>query len=335
MNVILLRPLSLRLELYSSLRMSVLVSFIIPVYNAEQYLRRCMDSVLGQDYEDFEVLLVDDGSLDGSGRMCDEYAAKDDRVRVVHQENQGASIARLNGLKIARGEYVTFVDSDDWIDSQYVSTLFQMAAHYKVNVCACGVKQVKEGEENASDYAIQQPEVLEYEELMPRFFKYEFWGFPGKLYLRSALMQIPFPKATLSEDYLVMSKLFMQERKMAYIAVPLYFYEYHPSSLSHQKLSKRAFEEFDNVKAVYDLMKEQGPQYANMALANVVETCIKLHLMVLHSLDANSFLVEYSQIHTFLKQHFKEIMSCNSLQWKSKIVVASLLTCPKVVARFM
>lgn len=309
-----------------------LVSVIIPVYNAALYLRRCMESVLGQDYGQIEVILVDDGSVDGSGLLCDEYARKDDRVRISHQPNQGASIARLNGLKIARGEYVTFVDSDDWIDSQYVSTLFQMAAHYKVNVCACGVKHVKEGEEYASDYAIQQPELLEYEELMPRFFKYEFWGFPGKLYLRSALMQIPFPKATLSEDYLVMSKLFIQERKMAYIAVPLYFYEYHPASLSHQKLSKRAFEEFDNVKAVYDLMKKQEPQYANMALANAVETCIKLHLLVLYSPAADSYRVEYSRIQAFLKLHFKEIMFCNSLQWKSKIVVAGLLVSPKMVA---
>ncbi len=291
-----------------------------------------MDSVLGQDYSDIEVVLVDDGSVDDSGRMCDEYARMDNRVHVIHQKNQGASIARLNGLKIARGEYVTFVDSDDWIDIQYVSALFQMAAQYKVNVCACDVKRVKEGEEFTHDDAIPQLEVLEYEELMSRFFKYEFWGFPGKLYLTSALMQIPFPKATLSEDYLVMSKLFMQERKMAYIAAPLYFYEYHPSSLSHQKLSKRAFEEFDNVKAVYDLMKEQEPHYANMALANVVETCIKLHLLVLHSSAVNTYPVEYSRIHAFLKLHFKEIMSCNSLQWKSKFVVAGLLASPKMIA---
>lgn len=310
-----------------------MTSLIIPIYNAEQYLRRCMDSVLGQDYTDIEVVLVDDGSVDDSGRMCDEYAAKDARVRAFHQPNQGASIARLNGLKIARGEYVTFVDSDDWIDSQYVSALFQMAAQYKVNVCACDVKRVKESEEFTHDYAIQQPEVLDYEELMPRFFKYEFWGFPGKLYLRRALMQIPFPKPTLSEDYLVMSKLFMQERKMAYTAAPLYFYEYHPASLSHQKLSKRAFEEFVNVKDVYELMKEHDPQFSDMALSNVVETCVKLHLMVFQSSEKEFFNREYSQIHSFLKHHSIDIMNCSSLSWKTRVLVVGLLSCPKIVGK--
>ena len=310
-----------------------MTSLIIPIYNAEQYLRRCMDSVLGQDYTDIEVVLVDDGSVDDSGRMCDEYAAKDARVRAFHQPNQGASIARLNGLKIARGEYVTFVDSDDWIDSQYVSALFQMAAQYKVNVCACDVKRVKENEEFTHDYAIQQPEVLDYEELMPRFFKYEFWGFPGKLYLRRALMQIPFPKPTLSEDYLVMSKLFMQERKMAYTAAPLYFYEYHPASLSHQKLSKRAFEEFVNVKDVYELMKEHDPQFSDMALSNVVETCVKLHLMVFQSSEKEFFNREYSQIHSFLKHHSIDIMNCSSLSWKTRVLVVGLLSCPKIVGK--
>lgn len=310
-----------------------MISVVIPVYNAEQYLRRCMDSVLKQDYEEIEVVLVDDGSVDDSGLLCDGYAQKDNRVRVVHQENQGASIARLNGLRIARGEYVTFVDCDDWIDNHYVSTLYQSAVQLKVNVCSCDVKRVKEGEEHVCDYVNRQPEVLVYDELMPRFFKYEFWGFPGKLYLKSALMQIPFPKATLSEDYLVMAQLFMQERRMAYVATPLYFYEYHPSSLSHQKLSRRAFEEFDNVKAVYDVMKEREPQYASMALANVVETCIKLHLMVLHSQESDAYQMEYSRIHSFLQQHIKEIFFCHSLSWKSKGVVSGLLSFPKMVAR--
>jgi len=313
--------------------MSELISVVIPVFNAERYLKRCVDSVLDQFYSLIEVVLVDDGSVDDSGLLCDGYAQKDNRVRVIHQENKGASIARLNGLRIARGEYVTFVDCDDWIDNHYVSTLYQSAVQLKVNVCSCDVKRVKEGEEHVCDYVNRQPEVLVYDELMPRFFKYEFWGFPGKLYLKSALMQIPFPKATLSEDYLVMAQLFMQERRMAYVATPLYFYEYPPSSLSHQKLSRRAFEEFDNVKAVYDVMKEKDPQYANMALGNVVETCIKLHLMVLHSQESDAFQMEYSRIHAFLQQHFKEIFFCHSLSWKSKGVVSGLLAFPKMVAR--
>ena len=95
--------------------MDPMVSIIIPVYNAETTLRRCVLSVLGQQYEDFELLLIDDGSSDGSGGMCDEFARKDARVRVVHKKNAGVSAARNDAIRLARGRYLQFLDSDDWI----------------------------------------------------------------------------------------------------------------------------------------------------------------------------------------------------------------------------
>ena len=92
------------------------LSVIVPVYNTEKYLRECIDSILAQTFTDFELILVNDGSTDGSGAICDEYAAKDPRIQVIHQENGGITVARKSGVRAARGEYVTFVDSDDWID---------------------------------------------------------------------------------------------------------------------------------------------------------------------------------------------------------------------------
>lgn len=101
------------------------ISVIIPVYNTEQYLHRCIDSVLAQTYQDFELLLIDDGSKDSSGTICDEYAAKDARVRVFHKENGGVSSTRNLGLDHARGEWVTFVDSDDWVSKDYLDDLIR------------------------------------------------------------------------------------------------------------------------------------------------------------------------------------------------------------------
>ena len=92
------------------------LSVIVPVYNTEKYLRECIDSILAQTFTDFELILVDDGSSDGSGAICDEYAVKDQRIRVIHQENGGITVARKSGVGVAQGEYITFVDSDDWID---------------------------------------------------------------------------------------------------------------------------------------------------------------------------------------------------------------------------
>ena len=99
------------------------ISIIIPVYNAEKYLRRCIDSVLSQSFTDFELILVDDGSKDKSPQICDEYASQDTRVRVIHKANGGVSAARNDGLDIAKGEYITFIDSDDWVEREYLETL--------------------------------------------------------------------------------------------------------------------------------------------------------------------------------------------------------------------
>ena len=299
------------------------ISVVIPVYNSSDYLRRCLDSVLNQDFTEFELVLVDDGSTDESGYICDEYAERDSRITVYHKKNEGASLARKYGIERAGGEYVTFIDSDDWVANDYLSKLYGLVKHYKVNVSACSNYKVRERSNEIKD-CIYKSSLLSFDEIMPRFFKYEFWGFWGKIYLKSSFENLHFPMATLSEDYYVMSQLFNKERQMAYTEEPLYFYEYHDNSLSHQKLSKRAFEEFDNVKAVYDYTKLNMPEYTDYALSNVVETCVKLFKQV-NGIDKIAFQKERSAIKAFLKKHFVEVLICKPLYYKVKIMSISLL----------
>ena len=99
------------------------ISIIVPVYNSEKYLGACIDSILSQSFRDIELILVDDGSRDSSPRICDDYAQKDGRVKVIHKANGGVSAARNDGLDIAKGEYVTFIDSDDWVEREFLSTI--------------------------------------------------------------------------------------------------------------------------------------------------------------------------------------------------------------------
>ena len=113
-----------------------LVSIIVPVYNVEQYLHKCVDSILRQTYRDFELILVDDGSPDGCGAICDEYAVKDNRVRVIHQKNQGAAAARNRGLNCAEGCYVAFCDSDDQVSPQWLEHLLNASAPDTLPICA-------------------------------------------------------------------------------------------------------------------------------------------------------------------------------------------------------
>jgi len=115
------------------------ISVIVPVYNAAQFLRTCIDSVLAQTFEDFELLLVDDGSSDESGTLCDEYAESDDRIRIHHQPNSGVSAARNHGLATARGEYVTFVDADDWVDDSLLAHLVGPTLEFDLDLVVSGL----------------------------------------------------------------------------------------------------------------------------------------------------------------------------------------------------
>jgi len=113
------------------------VSVIVPVYQVEEYLSKCVDSILNQTFGDFELILVDDGSPDRCGEICDRYKAVDGRIRVIHQLNQGVSAARNNGVKEAKGEYIAFIDSDDWVDKNYLSVLYEMCVRGNAQISIC------------------------------------------------------------------------------------------------------------------------------------------------------------------------------------------------------
>ncbi len=119
-----------------------MVSVIIPIYNTQPYLRKCLDSVIIQDYKELEIILIDDGSTDGSGDICDEYAQADKRIRVVHRENSGLVSARKKGLKISSGELIFPVDSDDYIEPTTIGQMVKIVTEYNVDIVQCGVKYI-------------------------------------------------------------------------------------------------------------------------------------------------------------------------------------------------
>ena len=146
------------------------ISVIVPVYKAEQYLDRCVKSILEQTYPDFELILVDDGSPDGSPILCDKWAEKDSRVHVIHKKNGGASSARNAGLAIAKGKWVFFSDSDDWIDNKALETLYRMVNEYGVSM-AIGRIQVVEENIDRNAALNENIYMLSRENLLDRFFR--------------------------------------------------------------------------------------------------------------------------------------------------------------------
>ena len=296
---------------------SPLISVIVPVFNAASFLRRCLDSLLAQTYQKTEIILIDDGSTDGSGKICDEYAVARSQILVFHTENQGASQARHLGLTKASGAFVSFVDSDDYVSPDYLSTLFRLEKVFSLGISTCHVCTKQTLQENVTEKE-WQAEVLEGDSLLQRFFHYEFWGLYGKLYRKQLLVDIPFPKATISEDYAVMTRLFIKSPQMAYTPTPLYFYDHHSGSLSRLPLSTRSFDEFDNVLDVYLLTAAELPAFRLNALSNAVETAVKL---LWASRKARVvYKSQRQKLKAFLTEHRKDLRVCPNLFSKTKVL---------------
>jgi glycosyltransferase involved in cell wall biosynthesis len=253
-----------------------MISIIIPVYNSAQYLSRCIECVFNQTHTDWELIFVDDGSTDGSQEICDEVAKKNGQtVCVIHQRNQGASVARKVGIDHSRGEWLTFIDSDDIVEDGYLARLYHAMTQYGVKIAACDQIKHQEGKDLIVDKSGEMM-LLDDQAIHDRFFNYQFWGFWGKIYHKSVFEDIYFPKYTINEDYVVMAQLFDRYKQMAYVPIGLYHYMTHGESLSHQKLSKRMFDEYYNKLWVRDFYAQRNPKYLKNAEAQLTETCIKL-----------------------------------------------------------
>lgn len=199
------------------------VSVIVPVYKVEPYLRRCVDSILAQTYTDFELILVDDGSPDNCGVICDEYAAKDKRVHVIHQENQGLATARNHGLKWifsnSNSEYVTFIDSDDWVHAKYLELLYKGIEAFDAGMSQCGF--VKVFEERESPAVGEQMLCVTPDEQYIRWFSTYAWG---KLYHKDLFREIWYPDGEIFEDVLIWHKILFSFSRISIVDATLYFY---------------------------------------------------------------------------------------------------------------
>ena len=205
-----------------------LVSIIVPIYKVEPYLRRCLDSIINQTYTNLEIILVDDGSPDGCPQICDEYASKDNRIVVIHKENGGLSDARNAGLDICKGEYISFVDSDDWIAFSFVECLLQETCLSKADI---GVTSfVRTSNSFTAEIKLDaKPNIEELSSLQAakKIWSDEYVVFVtswGKIYKASLFTDIRFPKGKIHEDEYTTYKLLYRASKTIFLNVPLYFY---------------------------------------------------------------------------------------------------------------
>ena len=222
----------------------ILVSVIVPVYNVEKYLARCVESILSQTYRNLEIILVDDGAKDTSGSICDDFAATDSRVRVIHKENGGLSSARNAGIDAAQGEYLEFVDSDDWIEPDAVESLLGAALRHQVKLVVAGRWDVKEKTgEKKQGLCPKQEELLPGETLVSRIFLWKGCDSSAcdKLYHRSLFREIRFPYGKVCEDVPIMYRIVLDAGLVAMLPKPVYNYFHRSGSITYTSVSDRNF----------------------------------------------------------------------------------------------
>lgn len=237
------------------------ISVIVPVYNVEKYICRCIDSILLQKFTDFELILVDDGSPDNCGEICDKYAIIDKRVRVLHQKNGGVSRARNNAMEIAQGEYITFVDSDDWLDCCYLDRLYTIAIQNNADTVISSIKRVDHeskiepiiGDEYKK---LSNREAIEY---CGRLNDEKFRAVLAKLVRKSIVKKYPFPEGRKwSEDTDVVYKWYWKSEKIIDINDQLYYYWNNPEGVTNNVDYRVRLGEIETLEELLPFLKQNG-----------------------------------------------------------------------------
>lgn len=250
--------------------MQELVSVIVPIYKVEKYIHRCIESIINQTYVNLEIILVDDGSPDSCGEICDEYAKADNRIIVVHKANGGLSDARNAGLDIMHGDFVTFIDSDDYVSLDYIEKLYNVLKNKNADISVCAEEYVLEISDN-KEKVIKRPfreykgvKVFNAEEalscsLRQDLFEASAWA---KLYRANLFSDVRYPVGFAYEDQGTTYKTFLQSRRLVFVGERLYFYLQRNGSILHSGGSSKRY--WDGIHMVEKQCNDVVTNYPNL-----------------------------------------------------------------------
>lgn len=239
-----------------------LISIIVPVYNVEKYIDKCINSILLQTYQHIEIILVDDGSIDNSGVICDNYQKKDCRIKVIHKKNGGLSDARNVGIEFSKGKYITFIDSDDYIEKNYIEFLYKILKTNEAEISICDFKYISEYERLMNKISNSKKEIIyskkeALKELCTdKTFPNSAWG---KLYLKNLFEDIRYPKGRIFEDIPTTYKLFSKCNKIVYGDWALYNYLYREKAISKSEFNLRRLDAIDFTNEMTNYIEKEFP----------------------------------------------------------------------------
>lgn len=303
-----------------------LISVIVPVYNVEAYLSRCVESIRNQTYQNLEIILVDDGTKDRCNVLCDEYALEDSRIRVIHKENGGLSSARNAGIDSAQGEYLAFVDSDDWIEPDTYEAMLAAAQKYGVKLVCAGRYDVdSKTDRKTLGLCPQKEESVSAKEVLRRIFTWDNMDSAAwdKLYDHSLFREIRFPLGKVCEDVPIMYRIVLDAGEVAMLNKPIYNYFHRPGSITTARISEKTFHFSEHTSVIYTYIREKYPDIAQEARYLRVRSLIyNLQMIALAGEeDKKQFAMQYGQSRKELRRHVLFVMSYPLFKNKDRITV--------------
>lgn len=257
---------------------SKLISVIIPVYNVEEYISKCVDSVLAQTYKNIEVILVDDGSLDNCPQICDYYVKKDSRIKVVHKKNAGLSSARNIGIEVSKGELISFIDSDDYISDDMLEKLYLALFSNGADLAMCNVVRVdSEGNVIGSNHVLEDTvmgKTQAFDSLMTGIADYVIAC--NKLYKREIFDTLRYPEGRIHEDEFVIHRVFDQCEKIAVISDIGYYYLKHSGTITASAFSVKRVDAVYAMLDRYYYLKDKVPANAQHALKSAYGNAVNI-----------------------------------------------------------
>lgn len=302
-----------------------MISVIVPVYKVEKFLPQCIESLLGQTFSDFELILVDDGSPDNSGALCDTYAQKDSRIRVIHKENGGVSSARNAGLDAAKGEYICFADSDDWVEPEFLQELMNTVFASGCEVAVCGVvgekrKPVRFMKSVSASVAL--------------FSQKGFGGFSWQKIIKAELLNGE-EKIRYNENYRYLEdsefflRVFKKCKRITWNNLPLYNYRENTESVTQQKTN------MEIVNHAMSVMDDIMNRESNRRIRNAVELQ-KLNFefgMILASIKNKTDFEYYTEYMLHIKSKLFLMLFSSQVKIKRKLAVLTMIVCPKLLGK--
>ncbi|MBE6864711.1 MAG: glycosyltransferase [Ruminococcus flavefaciens] len=301
------------------------LSIIVPVYKVEDYLEKCVMSILNQSFSDFELILVNDGSPDNCGNLCDIWAQKDARIKVIHKKNGGLSDARNAGIDIAQGEYIGFVDSDDYIKENMFEILVNNIEKYDADISMCGYANVY-GDGVRKMNSDQSVEVMTQEQAIHKILIGRELSVHAytKLYKRALFQKVRYPVGKISEDAYIIMDIMDQVKKAVFTPCSLYFYVHREDSINTSKFTSKDMTRIEAHKKNYIYIKKKHPSLQKLAYERYLGSiAFVAHKIVMSNEKYDNDKVRW--VFKTLRKNLIKIYGAEYFSIKRKVLISILL----------